>query len=402
MQISRRSTAPTASLTDRPARVLLLSSSRGLGGGIERYLSTVEETLRAGGADLLRVDMLEPGVELTPAIRARFASRALAAARRFGQADSVVAGHANLIPVAAAAVRLSRARLGPVLLYGTDIWGMRRTDRAILRADPLLRPVTISSYSAGALSTLGLAPILRPGISPTWRATLLAEASRRRPLSPVPTMLSVFRLSDWVGKGAGVLLEAVESVRATLGPVRLVFAGQGPAPGALHELVSAHPDTELHESPADDALARLYATADLFALCTRTRSRGPRISGEGYGIVLLEAQLAGCAVIGPASGGSHDAYQDGVTGQTPMDESAQALADVLHGMLADRARLARVGRRAAEWAEAATRPDDYLRTVFTALTGRLPSSEGRDIPVQPTGAGTRRGATRVNTPTGSA
>jgi hypothetical protein len=107
-------------------------------------------------------------------------------------------------------------------------------------------------------------------------------------------------------------------------------------------------------------------------------------------------------VVGPASGGSHDAYQDGVTGQTPMDESAQALADVLHGMLADRARLARVGRRAAEWAEAATRPDDYLRTVFTALTGRLPTSEGRDIPVQPTGTGTRRGAPRADAPTGSA
>ncbi|EIV93324.1 glycosyltransferase family 4 protein [Frankia sp. QA3] len=397
MQLPRHflASSPVAAHDD-PARVLLLTVSRGLGGGIERYLTTVEETLRAGGADLLRIDMLEPGVELTAAARARFTLRALETARRFGPADSVVAGHANLIPVAAAALRLTRARFGPVLFYGTDIWGMRASDRAILRADPLLHPVTISSYSAGALSTVGLAPILPPGISPAWRAALLAEASRRRPLPPVPTMLSVFRLADWEGKGAAVLLEAVQSVRATSGPVRLVLAGQGPAPGALHELVSSHPDTELHESPTDEVLARLYATADLFVLCTRTRPRGPRASGEGYGIVLLEAQLAGCAVVGPASGGSHDAYQDGVTGQTPVDESARALADVLRGMLADRARLARIGRRAAEWAEAATRPDDYARLVFTALTGRSPAAiSAGDVPDQPAGGSASRGKARA-------
>ncbi|CAO5169072.1 Glycosyltransferase [Frankia sp. AiPs1] len=405
MHLPRRTTrpAPDADL-DRAARVLLLTLSRGLGGGIERYLTTVEETLRAGGAKLARVDLLEPGEETTPGSRARFVRHALATARRFGPADSVVVGHANLIPVGAAALRLTRARFGPVLFYGTDIWSMRTTDRAILRADPLLHPVTISSYSAGALSTVGLAPILPPGISPDWRATLLGESSRRRPLPPVPTTLSVFRLADWAGKGAAVLVDAVANVRAQLGPVRLVLAGQGPAPGALHELVSAHPDTEVVESPGDAELARLYATADLFVLATRTHTpaRGRSASGEGYGIVLLEAQLAGCAVVGPASGGSHDAYQDGVTGQTPVDESAGALTEVLRAMLADRARLARTGRRAAEWAEAATRPDHYARLVFTALTGRPASTaaDRPDLPVQPAGAAVRSASLMSSTSSG--
>jgi len=139
--------------------------------------------------------------------------------------------------------------------------------------------------------------------------------------------------------------------------------------GALGDprFVGGHPVT------GSEAHGPAHATADLFVLCTRTRSSGSQPSGEGYGIVLLEAQLAGCAVIGPAYGGSRDAYQDGVTGQTPVDESAEALADVLRSMLADRARLARTGRRAAEWAEAATRPDDYARLVLTSLTGRPPT-----------------------------
>jgi glycosyltransferase involved in cell wall biosynthesis len=250
-----------------------------------------------------------------------------------------------------------------------------------------------------------VAPILPPGVAPAWRELLLAEGGRRRPLVPVPTVLTVFRLGGWEQKGLPVLLDAVDTARRAIGPVRVVVAGRGPAPGTLHELLAARQDVELIESPDDEALARLYSTADLFVLCTRTRA-APPYSGEGYGIVLLEAQLAGCAVVGPAAGGSHDAYQDGVTGTTPTDESPDALASVLLAMLADRARLARMGRRAAEWAEAATRPEDYTRTVFTALTGRTTgptdhavapdqrrTGEGRRTPTpanaHPTGA-TRR------------
>jgi glycosyltransferase involved in cell wall biosynthesis len=243
--------------------------------------------------------------------------------------------------------------------------------------------VTISSFSAGALASLGLARLLPPGVASAWRATLLAEGGRRRPHAPVPTVLSVFPLAAWADKGLSTLLTALAAVRVELGPVRLVVAGRGPAPGALHELLSATPDAELHESPEDEALARLYATADLFALCTRTRPTGPRPCGEGYGTVLLEAQLAGCAVVGPAFGGSRDAYQEGVTGATPVDESPRALADVLVGLLSDRARLTRTGRRGAEWAESVTRPQDHRRAVFHTLLDRAPSSP--PDPVVPAG-----------------
>ena len=75
----------------------------------------------------------------------------------------------------------------------------------------------------------------------------------------------------------------------------------------------------------DHDLAAQFAASDLFVLASRTRS-GRRPCGEGFGLVLLEAQVAGTAVVGPAHGGSPDAYLDGVTGATPRDESAAALA----------------------------------------------------------------------------
>lgn len=378
---------------------MLLALSRGLGGGIERYLDTVEDRLRAGGGDVRRFDMLEPSTSLTTGARIGYTLRMLAAVRRLGPVDSVVAGHVNLVPAASVAARLTGARRIPVLFYGREIWTMRRILREIAHRDPLMYPVTISSFSAGTLATVGVAPILPPGLAPDWRARLIADGARRRPLAPVPTVFSVFRLNDWRSKGLTELVEAVTLLRRDLGPIKLVVAGTGPAPGTLHELVAAHDDLELHESPDDATLARLYAAADLFALCTRTRTTPP-VSGEGFGIVLTEAQLAGCAVVGPASGGSRDAYQEGVTGRTPTDESPAALAGVLGDLLADRARLARMGRRAAEWAQAATDPESYTRLVMTTLTGVPPRTAAEPaVPAQSTEPRPRRSRTVSSTAT---
>jgi glycosyltransferase involved in cell wall biosynthesis len=224
-----------------------------------------------------------------------------------------------------------------------------------------------------------VAPVLRPGIATSWRATLLAVGSRRPAPGPVPTLLSVFRLNsrDWEGKGLRELLSALPVVRERIGPVRLVVAGSGPASDEVHRLVDLDEAVELVESPDDAALARLYATADLFVLCTRTR---PPRSGEGYGIVLVEAQLAGCPVVGPVSGGAHDAYLDGVTGATPADESPAALAAVLVDLLADPARLARMRRQAAEWARLATEPEEHLRLLFSTVLGAAPATPRRRQP----------------------
>jgi glycosyltransferase involved in cell wall biosynthesis len=370
---------------DRRPRVLLLAPSGGLGGGIERYLGAVEERLRAGGADVHRVDLLGPADTLSMRTRLRFAAAALRTALRAGPFDTVFAGLPNLIPVAAAAVPVARARRGLVLFHGTDIWAMRRVDRVILTHHPVLRPMTVSSYSSGALARVGMAPVLRPSIATSWRAALLAAGSRRATAGAVPTLLSVFRLNDadWVGKGLRELLAALPTVRAHVGPVRLVVAGQGPVLDAVRHAVAGHEDVDLVESPDDLTLAGLYAAADLFVLCTRTRVRPPR-SGEGYGLVLTEAQLAGCPVVGPAYG-ARDAYVDGVTGATPADESPEALAAVLVDMLSDRARLSRLRQRCTEWARLATEPEDHTRNVFRAILGTSPASPGphRARPAQP-------------------
>jgi hypothetical protein len=77
--------------------------------------------------------------------------------------------------------------------------------------------------------------------------------------------------------------------------------------------------------------------------------------------------VAGTAVIGPAHGGSPDAYQDGVTGATPRDEGVPALTEVLAGLTRQPDRLADMGARGASWARASFAPERYASLTVSRL-----------------------------------
>jgi phosphatidyl-myo-inositol dimannoside synthase len=114
-------------------------------------------------------------------------------------------------------------------------------------------------------------------------------------------------------------------------------------------------------------LSHELARADLYVLATRTRG-GPASFGEEFGLVLLEAQVPVTPVFGSVYGGSRGACLDRVTGIAPVDELAGDLAKVLDQLLWDRARLADMGRRAAEWARECFPPKHYaLQTVARLL-----------------------------------
>jgi glycosyltransferase involved in cell wall biosynthesis len=151
--------------------------------------------------------------------------------------------------------------------------------------------------------------------------------------------------------------------------------GTGPVPDDLQATVAAHPWCRLAPDLSDGELAGQLAGADLFVLCTRTRA-GTVACGEGFGLVLLEAQLAGTPVVAPAHGGSGDAYLPGVTGVAPVDESPSALCAALAPLLSDTRRRAEMGRAAAAWSRARFEPDSYARQVVQTLLGDPPTLAG--------------------------
>ena len=98
--------------------------------------------------------------------------------------------------------------------------------------------------------------------------------------------------------------------------------------------------------PSPD-LPGLYACADVFALCCRSRWGG--LEQEGFGIVFLEAAAAGIPAVAGDSGGAAEAVVDGETGIVlPNPPDAAAVADALDRLLSDPAarQPARPGRPA--------------------------------------------------------
>jgi phosphatidyl-myo-inositol dimannoside synthase len=345
-------------------RALLLSPSRGLGGGIERYVATVESAFAAEGVECRRLDLNGSG--------ARAQARLLAQGRAILRVDPVptrlVAAHRTLLPAAALLARNPAIGGISVLCYGSDIWGSRwqprRTLERRLMRGATVRVVTISGFSAGALVRDRPATILPPALSREWSDALAAAAAGNPGHGPGIQLATAFRLSQWRTKGLPQLVEAVTALGRP--DVRLTVCGSGDPPADLLRLVSEHSWCVLRPGLSDSELAREFAAADLFVLATQTRS-GCSSVGEGFGLVLLEAQAAGTPVIAPAYGGSHEAYVEGVTGMAPTDESAEALAKILHDLLKDPDRLAWMARQAAGWAKQAFNPERYAQLAVRRL-----------------------------------
>ena len=183
------------------------------------------------------------------------------------------------------------------------------------------RAVSLPEPCSPAARRLSCLPACQATGSPSWSA---------RPPPSVPRagleLTTAFRLDHWRDKGLPQLIAAV----AALGrdDVRLTVCGSGEPSADLLAHVGGYPWCTVRPGLTDSELAAQFASCDLFVLATRTRS-GRRSCGEGFGLVLLEAQVAGTAVVGPAHGGSPGAYLDGVTGATPRDESVAALTRVL-------------------------------------------------------------------------
>jgi glycosyltransferase involved in cell wall biosynthesis/predicted metal-dependent phosphoesterase TrpH len=132
-----------------------------------------------------------------------------------------------------------------------------------------------------------------------------------------PTQLTVLYVGRLTReKGADLLADAFLAARARDPRLHLCLAGGGPEEGALRERLGEH--ATFLGWLEGDALARAYASADLFLFASRT---------DTFGQVLLEAQASGLPIVAVAEGGPCSIVEDGVTGLLrPPDADALAKA----------------------------------------------------------------------------
>jgi phosphatidyl-myo-inositol dimannoside synthase len=349
-------------------RALLLVPSRGLGGGIERYADTLEWAFTESGIECVRLDLHKAEGGSQRASYLRMLSQSIKHLRVSNVPTRLVIVHRSLLPIASLASIVGTSCGISVICHGNDVWGTRRRVRRAIESHLIgrssIRVVAVSSFTAGALLRRCNATVLPPGLSQAWFDTLVEESDSASPASTEVKVVTAFRLSQWRAKGLPELLQGLEALGWP--NVRLTVCGVGEPPPELRRVLRRYPFCFLRPGLNDRSLAKQLAEADIFVLATRTK-RGRNTSGEGFGLVLLEAQVAGTPVIAPAFGGSHDAYIDGVTGVAPTDETAESLTDVLADMLRDRSRLEAMGKRAAEWARDSFAPDRYSSLVVDRL-----------------------------------
>ncbi len=127
-------------------------------------------------------------------------------------------------------------------------------------------------------------------------------------------VLTVSRLAGY--KAHDTVLRAIASIPASeRSNLCYAIAGRGPAESSLRALAEA---LGIASSVAwlgfvpEAELASLYAASDLFVLVTRELEATREV--EGFGLVFLEAQACGTAVVGARTGGIPDAVADGEGG----------------------------------------------------------------------------------------
>jgi glycosyltransferase involved in cell wall biosynthesis len=188
------------------------------------------------------------------------------------------------------------------------------------------RLLAVSKHTARYVETLvpnRRVEVLPNGVAtqrfaPVKSAQEREEIRSRLGLSNSPFILLTVRRLVF-RNGLDTLLEACVRLKGRK-DLLVVIAGSGPERPALEEFVRREglDNVRLLGFVPDDLLPDLYRAADAFVLPTRT--------GEGFGLVLLEAFASGIPVIATRGGAQAEVVHEGRTGFLVAAESATELA----------------------------------------------------------------------------
>lgn len=261
--------------------------------------------------------------------RLRFTARSM---RRVLSArpDIVFCNHLFMTPLAALVARLAGARL-MVQLHGIEIWVEPTTlQRRALEAADLLICVSRDTRRR-ALAYCDILPeravVLNNTFDPRFTPGLRAAARSKFGLKDEFVLLIVGRLDARERyKGHDRVIAALPRLVHPEGrPILFLIAGDGDDRSQLEANVAAaqvKDKVRFLGLVTAENLPDLYRAADLFVLPS---------TGEGFGIVFIEAMACGTPALGLAAGGAPDALGDGDLGV--IVRSDEELANVIGNVI---------------------------------------------------------------------
>jgi phosphatidylinositol alpha-1,6-mannosyltransferase len=249
--------------------------------------------------------------------------------------DVVLYGHVLLAPLAVLGRLLQPRARHLLIVYGIEVWGVgyRSTpwiERLIVR-HTFDKIITISRYTQKRMQTAYDIPsdhfvILPPAVD----KDLLSAPKGREEKRPSAHLLTVARLTTASRhKGVHRVIRVLPRVLKVFPDLVYYVVGDGNLKDELQNLardmgVQSH--VRFLGRISDELLDSVYRRSSLFVMPS---------SGEGFGIVFLEAWLRRLPVIAGDRDASAEVVTDGMNGLTIDPESEDALAQAIIKLLTE-------------------------------------------------------------------
>jgi phosphatidyl-myo-inositol dimannoside synthase len=299
---------------------------------------------------------------------------------RRARPDLIFMGHLAIAPAATA---VAGRRPMVALIHGSELWAQSSQLALRLAKRRLTLALAVSRFTAAEASKAGVPPE-RMRVTPLAAVApadpedgeeRLAELGLVDPYDGTvyPFFLTLARLVE-PHKGQDVFIRALPALLSRNPRLRYVVAGDGPLRSHLARIAASVGVTEavrfVGAVDGETKGALMRACTALVMLSRETPAAG---AFEGFGIVYLEAALAGRPSIAGDAGGAPEAVLGGETGLLVDPRSVAAAVDAASRLLEAPAYADELGERARRHAEKRYTWDHALRRVNAALLEALDS-----------------------------
>ena len=322
----------------------LVTDAYGAGGGIAQYNRDLFQGLAHCGNVAKVVVLTRNGKAATDDVpekvlqqpaqpgRLAFTYQAIRTIRQHGPFDVIFCGHLYMAPLAALLSKLAGAPVW-LQLHGIEAWHRPSfLQRWAAERAQLVTAVSrhtrrlFLNWANCAPETIKVLPnTVDERFSPGPKPDALLD---RYQLRGKKVLLTVSRLAASERyKGHDRVIQAVAELRSSLPDIVYVVAGDGDDRPRLEQLASELGVIELVRfigHVPDSELPDLYRSADVFIMPS---------TGEGFGIVFLQALASGIPVIGGDNDGSRDPLRDGLDGYLVSADNPKVLPEAIGKIL---------------------------------------------------------------------
>jgi glycosyltransferase involved in cell wall biosynthesis len=236
-----------------------------------------------------------------------------------------------------------------VMSHGVEVWeplpALRC--RALLSADLALAPSTDTAQKLAEVQGVSPAKIRKLAWPLNPNFLQMADTAINLALPKgFPTGRVILTVGRWAAseryKGVDDLIRAMQQLRGQFPALHLVAVGEGDDLPRLQKIAGdqgVSGSVRFLTGLSREEIAACYAHSEIFALPS---------TGEGFGLVFLEAMAFGKPLVGAACGGTMDIVEDNVNGLLVPPNDLKSLIAALERLLENESRRADLGRRSAE------------------------------------------------------